>query len=443
MKKYDCIVIGGGTAGACAGIAAARKGLKTLIVESFGFLGGTQTGALVTPLMSTLITDPDKANISGINNEIVQRMEATGDASGVWFNPEELKLVLEELAIETGAELLYFTQCIGVKTDGRKITSIQIFNKGGIQELAADYFIDCSGDADVAIMAGVPYESGSPKSGKNQHISLRFECGGIDLPEFAKYMTKISGWEHNPRELHAAHTNYKAGDLSPAFAAGVSENLLKPGDGNYFQMFSIPGKPDAVAFNCPEIKEDHNGVNPEHLSKAVIKGHQMIRRYLKFMRVKFPGFEKAYINQVAAQVGVRETRRIVGDYILTAEDVASSRKFADGIARSNWYMDVHGSDEEREQVENFKSAELPDNEKYYDIPYRCMYSSKVTNLLVAGRCISSDFPAQSSYRIIPTCRALGEVAGYAVFLAQTAGCGVAEITGEQIQPLLRANGAGY
>ncbi|MEI6286957.1 MAG: FAD-dependent oxidoreductase [Bacillota bacterium] len=441
--KYDCIVIGGGTAGACAGIAAARNGLKTLIVESFGFLGGTQTGGLVTPLMSTLIADPDKANISGLNNEIIRRMEATGDANGVWFNPEELKFVLEELAVSAGAEILYFTQCIGVTVADGEILCLQIFNKAGIQTLAADYFIDCSGDADVAIMAGVPYESGSPKSGKNQHISLRFECGGVNLAQFAQYMTTLAGWEHNPRELHAAHTNYKNWDLSPVFAAAVAEGLIELTDGNYFQMFSIPGKPDAVAFNCPEIKEDHNGANPEHLSKAVIKGRQMIRRYLKFMRAKFPGFEQAYINQVATQVGVRETRRIVGDYVLTAEDVAGYAKFTDGITRSNWYMDVHGSDDEREQVELIKSAELPAAEKYYDVPYRCMFSSKISNLLVAGRCISSDFSAQSSYRIIPTCRALGEVAGHAAFLAKSAGCSVGEITGEQIQLLLRANGAGY
>ena len=441
--KYDCIVIGGGTAGACAGITAARNGLKTLIIESFGFLGGTQTGALVTPLMSTLIADPDKANISGLNNEIIQRMEATGDANGVWFNPEELKFVLEEMAVLAGVEILYFTQCIGVEAADGKIVSIQIFNKAGIQTLSADYFVDCSGDADVAIMAGVPYSSGSPKSGKNQHISLRFECGGVNLSQFARYMTTVAGWEHNPREFHAAHTNYKNWDLSPVFADGVAEGLIELSDGNYFQMFSIPGKPDAVAFNCPEIKEDHNGVNPEHLSRAVIKGHKMIRRYLKFMRAKFPGFEQAYINQVASQVGVRETRRIVGDYILTAEDVAGYAKFADGITRSNWYMDVHGSDDEREQVEQIKSAELPAAEKYYDIPYRCMVSSKIDNLLVAGRCISSDFSAQSSYRIIPTCRALGEVAGHAVFLAKSAGCSVRQIAGEQIQLLLRANGAGY
>ena len=443
MNKYDCIVIGGGTAGACAGIAAARMGMKTLIIESFGFLGGTQTAALVTPLMSTLIHDPIKANISGINNEIISRMEATGDANGVWFNPEELKIVLEEMAVEAGAELLYFTQCIGVKTVERKINSIEIFNKGGIQELHAEYFVDCSGDADVAIMAGVPYNSGNALTGKNQHVSLRFECGGVDLAAFAKYMTVIAGWEHNPGELHAAHTNYKDWYLSPLFAEGVAEGLLESADGNYFQMFSIPGKSGAVAFNCPEIKEDHNGANPLHLSKAVIKGHQMIRRYLKFMRAKFPGFDQAYINQVAAQVGVRESRRIVGDYILTAEDVAGFRKCADGISRSNWYMDVHGSDAEREKIESIKAADLPDAEKYYDVPYRCLYSSNISNLLVAGRCISSDFAAQSSYRIIPTCRALGEAAGYAVYLAKSAGCGVDEITGAQIQTLLRANGAGY
>lgn len=443
MKKYDCIVVGGGTAGACAGISAARQGLKTLIVEYFGFLGGTQTGGLVTPLMSTLISDPVKDNISGLNNEIKQRMEATGNSKGVWFNPEELKMVLEEMALEAGVEILYFTQCIGVKIFEGKIVSLQICNKGGVRELGADYVIDCSGDADVAVMAGIPYESGSPKSGKNQHISLRFECGGVNLDEFAKYMTTLAGWRHDPLELHAAHTNYEKGDLTPVFADGVAEGLLELADGNYFQMFSIPGKPDAVAFNCPEIKEDHNGADPEHLSKAVIKGHQMIRRYLKFMRAKFPGFARAYVNQVASQVGVRETRRIVGEYILTAEDVAGYKKFADGISRSNWYMDVHGSDEEREQVEHFKSAELPAAAKYYDIPYRCMYSKKISNLLIAGRCISSDFPAQSSYRIIPTCRALGEVAGYAAAIAHRTGCGVDEITGEQIQPLLRASGAGF
>ena len=440
---YDCIVVGGGTAGACAGITAARHGLKTLIVESFGFLGGTQTAALVTPMMATLISDADKANISGLNNEIITALEQSGDGNGAWFNPEALKFVLEEMAVQSGAELLYFTQCIDVETKDGAIHSIKIFNKSGISELRAHYFIDASGDADLAFGAGVPCVSGSAATGKNQHISLRFECGGVSMQRFAEFMTDIAGWKHNAAEMHVAYTHYKDWYLTPLFQAGISEGIIEAEDANYFQMFSIPGKPDCAAFNCPEIRCEHNGINPWNLTGAVIKGHRTIKRLMRLMRAKFPGFEKAYINQVASQVGIRETRRIVGDYVLCAADVVSYKKFDDGIARSNWYMDVHGAEDEREAVESIALADIDERDKYYEIPYRALFSSAISNMLVAGRCISSDFAAQSSYRIIPTCRAIGESAGHAVYLAHKNNCSVQTVDGTLVRAQMRLYGGSY
>lgn len=439
MREYDVVIIGGGTSGIISGITCGREGLKTLVIEKNTMLGGSQTVGMVTPMMSLLIKDEKWQNISGLNNEL---------ADGNFFEPETLKLDLEELAVESGIHILYDTIFLEAKKNLEgNIESVIVHSRNRKQEIKAKYFIDASGDAILATNVGVEYEQGRNNSKIGQPMSLRFEVGNINIERFIEFLKELGQKEELEKErLHTAYTPDKTWALTPIFEKGVKEGLLKEEDIKYFQGFTVPNKEGSFYLNCPELSGNIDIMDGFEVSKEIIRGHQMIKRYLNFFRKKFPGFEKSYISQIANYVGVRESIRIKGEYILSKDDVAVCRKFEDSIARCNWYMDIHGlSKEELEKLEKEQEIgqSLPDNERYYDIPYRCLYNKKVKNLLVVGRCISVDFEAQSSMRIQPVCRALGEAAGYACSIAKNKGIELTEITGQEIQKSMKKNGAEY
>lgn len=416
-EHYDVLVAGGGTAGAVAAITVARHGLKVLVIEQMGYLGGTQTGALVTPMMELLIDG--NPEISAVNYEIKERLEKQGDGRGNWFNPEGVKTVLEEMLLEAGGHLLYFTTVIDVQKDNNKLEGLVIHNKSGIRTITASVVIDCTGDADVARLAGVPFESGKKSTGVNQPMSVRFEMGNIDLAKFGSFLKELGQNETtNLQDFYGAHTLDVRWPLSPIFKKGLEEGIITKEDAKYFQFFAVPGKPGVLSFNCPEIFENVDGTNAQHLTEAMVKGRQAIKRLVAFMKSSFPGFEDAYLLMSAPMVGVRESRRILGEYYLTAQDVARYRKFEDGIVKCNYYMDIHDmSEEDKKRLQSFETQKIVAAEKYFEIPYRCCVPKGIENLLVAGRCISADFEAQSAMRIQQVCRALGEGCGHAAYTA--------------------------
>ncbi|HAE39860.1 MAG TPA: hypothetical protein DCG57_14715, partial [Candidatus Riflebacteria bacterium] len=211
---------------------------------------------------------------------------------------------------------------------------------------------------------------------------------------------------------------------------------LQESDGNYFQIFTVPGRPGELAFNCPRISDMTDGTNVDHLSSAMRKGRQAIRRYVEFCRRFLPGCDNSYLSCSAAIAGVRETRRIVGLYQLTTEDVLAARKFDDAVARCNYPVDVHRDPGE----EGGGLTHIPEGE-YYEIPYRCLVPEQVDNLLVAGRCLSATFEAQASTRIQPVCRALGEAAGLAAALSLQLDISPASLSGLKLRRELVARGA--
>ncbi|MGL4977963.1 MAG: FAD-dependent oxidoreductase, partial [Cetobacterium sp.] len=226
----------------------------------------------------------------------------------------------------------------------------------------------------------------------------------------------------------------------------ITKGLLTERDAKYFQGFTVPNKIGAFYLNCPELDSNIDVMDGFQVSQQMIEGRQTIKRYIQFFKKMFPGFENAHISQIANFVGIRESIRIKGEYLLSKNDVISCKKQKDSIARCNWYMDIHGlsKEEQSELEEEQKMAKLlPINERYYDIPYRSLYSKKVKNLLVVGRCISVDFEAQSSMRIQPVCRALGEAAGYASKIALDSNKKIIDVTGEEIQKKMIKNGANF
>jgi hypothetical protein len=432
---YDVIVCGGGTAGSVAAIAAARQGADVLIVEQFGFLGGSQTGGLVLPMMS--FTTGDQVLVGGLNAEIIERCNALpGDNEGIFFNFELLKYVLEDMALEAGCKLQYHTFVSDARVRNGRLEAVETVSKSGKQWLEARQFIDATGDADVAVMAGVPYESGRPEDGLNQSASLRFVVAGVDLQALADFLTAHGRPCPNPARFGWGFARGGVGDspLERLAAQAEADGVFSAEEGGYIQFFTVPGRPGEVAFNCPRITHI-NGARVEDLTRAQVEGRKIIPKIMEFCRRYLAGFDHAYLSTTAPMVGIRESRRIVGEYVLSADDFRAARKFEDGIARSCYPIDIHNPSGVGVTLER-----LPEGE-YHEVPYRCLVPLRVDDLLVAGRCISATFEAQAAIRIEATCRAMGEAAGVAAALCVREGVSPRNLDTTQLLEVLRSQGA--
>lgn len=412
---YDLVVAGGGTAGAIAGISAAREGLKVLIVEQYGSLGGTQTLGMVTPVMLSGI--PGNSGTCSIGKEIAKRLTdmgyaaSRGDDNAGWFDPLYLSIVLEQLAVESGCGILYHTVLTGANVSSdKRIKSVSVHNKDGFSEIAAKCFVDATGDGDLAYMSGVPFESGNDE-GVNQSVSLRFIMSNVDLDKLTKAL--LEWGQKTSYEYPIIHTDgygYAPG-LKKILEEKKDQGYLTEQDLSHFQMFSLPGRPESMAFNCPELGKRENVLDAEYMSQKQIEGKVAILRIARFVQSFVPGFEDAYVSGIAPMIGFRETRRFKTEYFLTTADILNYSKFQDGIAVSNYPVDVHGL-AGNELIKKY-DKNTPEQDRYYEIPYRSIVPQDVDNLLIVGRCAGFDFIAQSSARVTHTCRAMGEAAGIA------------------------------
>jgi hypothetical protein len=385
-ELWDVIVCGGGTAGAVAGVAAAREGARTLVVEEFGALGGTQTLGWVTPMMSNAVHGTELC--AGLDAEIRRRHAAVHPGEDqAWFNPQALAVVLDELAAEHGTSLLYHASVTNLTRRGDG-WAVQVSQGDARMEARAAVVLDCTGDADGARLAGAELMSGD-EDGRHQPATLRFTMANVDLHAVAADLRGLGIPCRTPL-LEAGFAEATESPLAARVTAGVAEGVLGERDLGYFQFFPMLGRPGELAFNCPRLA-GVDGATPRDVSRAQVTGRAKIARIARFCQRQMPGFQNAYVGVVAPMLGVRETRRVVGEHVLTEEECLSAAKCADPIAR------------------------------YYDIPYRCLVPRGVDNLLVAGRCLSASFNAQASARIQPVCRAMGEAAGVAAALCAKAG----------------------
>ena len=411
--KYDVVVIGGGTAGSAAAIASAMEGAKTLIIEKNSYLGGSGSGGQVTPMMHIGIEG--KLGQSYINEILKKRMAGEGYAADDkygndgWLNTEMIKFTLEELFTELGGDILYCTELIDTLVEDDRLEGCIVHNKSGPQLICGDVFIDCTGDADVAFCSGVTCLSGDECYHNNQAMSLRFMVGNIDIARLKSFLKEIGEPDILEYPLvEIASVWERDTPLSKIFKKALEDKSIVYPDGKYFQAFSVPGMPGVMSFNCPEIPDIYDTLNQASISKAMITGRTMIKRIHGFMKAYLPGFEESFLMSVAEMPGVRESRRIKGKYVLSEEDFSNRAKFEDAIARTAYPIDIHGLIDEN----NLGIRPMARGE-YFEIPYRCLVTDSLKNLIVAGRCISSTFIAQSSIRIQPICRATGEAAGIA------------------------------
>ena len=422
IGNYDTVVVGGGTAGAAAGIRAAKEGNRVLIVEKSLALGGAAVNALVNPMMESFVEHGE------IFHEIERRLKEKGVTTRdgimeyVHSTAEAKALVLEEMFLEYGGGILYDAVLTDCQVKDQKI------EKEGVYAIEAEQFVDATGDAVLSRMAGVAYTAGD-ENGNNQMTSLRFEMGGIDVEKYRAYCLSLND-EFSPLVkgyfFESAMVRNKNFKLEPVFRKGVELGYLKEEDLVYYQCFSIPDQPGCMTFNCPHISSMKKNTDVWARSRAVTEGHQMIFRLVSFLKACMPGFEHAYLIREASALGVRESYRIVGKYVLSEDDYIKRARFEDAVAKGDWYIDVHSATKGLVHMEKYQRGE------YYEIPYRCLINEQVDNLLTIGRCISTTFLAQASIRIQPTVIDMGDAAGKACADAHTKQTALSKFEGKNL-----------
>ena len=411
-------------------------------------LGGSATAGLVTPVMRPHIEgEPMCSYLTEKLNKRLWELGAVNDA-GRGFDMTVLKIVLEEMCVEAGVRLLYYTFIPAAVVKDGKVEAVVVSNKDGLSQVKGKIFIDCTGDGDVSVRAGAEFNKGNPETGKNQPMSLRYVVEGIDTKAYGAFLKELiakTGSDDGATvnaEGHATyvHINPKRNcTMNFLFEEAIKNGDLLEEDYLYWQGFTMPGRPGCIAFNAPEFFEHIDGTKVEDLTLAQLEGKRRILGHIKFYKKYFKGFENAHIAEIATLVGIRETREIVTDYVLTADDLWGKKKFDDMICQSNYPIDVHG----RVLRNQYLDEAANDGKPWYDVPYRALIVKGFDNLLVAGRCMGGDFIAQASLRVQHTCRATGEATGLAAAMALDKGISVRDINGADIRKVMQEKGAVY
>jgi glycine/D-amino acid oxidase-like deaminating enzyme len=419
-REYDIVVVGSGSAGSTAAIAAARTGATTLLVDRMPFLGGTSTAVLDTFYAFFTPGELQEKVVAGIPDEVVaalaaddacfERPNTYGAGTGITYDPEVLKRVWEQLVIDAGARVLLHAFVHGVKLDGdRRVTALRLWTKGGEWLIRARAVVDASGDADVCHFAGAPYENAAAL-GHVQSLSTVFRLANVDVAR-AEAVPKSELWE-----------------LMRA-AAAAGRYALPRLEG------SLHRTPHAgVMMALMTRVRDVDATDPDALTLAEIEGRRQCNEYFRFLRENVPGYEEAVLVSTSPAIGVRESRRILGEAVLTADDVLSGRRFPDQIARCGAPIEEHhaGSHTRWLYLEAGRT---------YGIPWRSLLPRSVEGIVVAGRCFSATHDAHASARSMATCMAMGQAAGTAAALAVAADGVPRDVSTEALRERLRADGA--
>lgn len=442
--EADVLIVGGGPAGLGAALGAANAGARVILAERYGFLGGNATASLVMPLMSfhtqqprrekegaiTLLpTDhgPGKPVVAGALTTLLQRLVKAGGAISpslktgyvVPFDPEIFKLVALDLLDEAKVDFLFHAFASDV-FGGDDHRNVVFETKSGPLVVRARVVIDCTGDGDVAARAGARYEVGREDDALVQPMTLMFRVAEFNRAGFQAYVKK------HPDQWRGVHGLW---DL--ARKAAAEGKLELPREDILF--FATPHNAE-VSVNSTRVTKVL-GTDVWDLSFAESEGRRQMRQIAAFLRRFVPGFEKAYIVQSGVNIGVRETRRILGDYQLTADDILQARKFPDVIARSTYPVDIHNPEGTGTMLKRLPPGEA------YDIPLRCLLPQNIDGVIVAGRCISGTHEAHSSYRVMPVSMATGQAAGVCAALAVRHNKTPRSVRAESVQDELVRQGA--
>lgn len=376
-NKTDVLVVGGGPAGFGAAIAAARAGARVTLIEQGAMLGGMWTLGMLSPYF-------DNWNKQDLNLELKQKLQERGAWGGLWnnsFDHVAMAMLLDEYAIEHELDLMFCTMATEPVMEGNTLRGVIAENKSGAQAVLADVVIDCTGDGDIAARAGAPFEIGRSGDGVFQPMTMMFKIGGVrdDYPR-----DDIIGW------------------YNELVRRCDEQELLREIPYNYPAIIRLPRRGEAL-LQWTHVKH-HLGCDGEQLTDAVLEGRRQIRKAMKYLELIRPVLGEVYLLDLPSVIGVRETRRITGEYVISDEDVKTGRKQPDGICRVTFGVDIH---------EPEKPEQTCWTHPGFDIPFRSLVPLKVENLLTAGRCISGSFAAHAAYRVTGDCVTTGEAAGRA------------------------------
>jgi hypothetical protein len=393
-KKVQVCVVGGGPAGCAAALAAARSGAEVFLAEAHTCLGGLGTAGGV-PIFMTF-TDGVNFLADGIGREILERMnsEDTACPDSLSINAEILKSLYEQMLLEAGVDFSYMTEFIGAENASGKVTCAVFNAKSGIFAVEAEVFIDCSGDGDLCARAGADFMFGDD-NGKVMPATLCSFWAGIDWEKF-----RASG--ANPRKiLFQAFEDGIFRENDPHHT-GITKTAKHLGGGNMGHLFGL------------------NPLDEASLTAGLLEGRKQAMEFERYYKEYIPGYENVELTATASLPGIRESRRITGNYVLDIEDYKARRTFADEIGRYCYPIDIHPAStapEDQREFEHFMRSLRYQPGESYGIPYRVLTVYGFDNLLVAGRCVSSDRYLQGSIRVMPGCFITGQAAGTAAVLA--------------------------
>jgi len=418
IAETDVLVVGGGPGGVSAGVMAARNGVKTLVVERYGCLGGMAVFGEVTPFMRNHVNDRALDRPVYVDWCRKMRIYRSDDVNRkIPFNEEvacgsiskdESMLAMEDLLFESGAKILYHHALVDVIMDGDRIAAAVFHSKSGFCAVRANIFIDSTGDGDLAALAGCPFEFGN-EEGFCQPMSTCFKLSGVDKTR----MPDRAG-------INALYDRAKAEGAIDC----LRHNVL---------WFPTPEE-DVIQFNTTRIIRK-SAINGLELSEAEIEGRRQVRQFVEFLRKYVPGFEQARIHSIAHHVGVRESRRVLGLVYQTVEDFKKAAKYPDGVVRINYPIDIHNPSGTGTVMERM------DPDAWYEVRYGALVPRSSRNLLMGCRAISLDHALHSSARIMPTVCSIGQAAGMAGAMCVKKNAAPCELDGVEVRRELAAAGA--
>ncbi len=423
VKEYDVIVAGGGPAGVSAALCAARMGAKTLIVEQFNCLGGVATAGGHGHICLYSAWDSKERVVGGIIWEIARRTAEAGFAAPptgeLDFQVEGMKLLLEKMAGEAGVDLLYHTFFSDVILEGDHVSGVIVQNKNGRQAYRAKRVIDCTGDGDVAARAGCAFDYGDDETHRCQPVTLMFTIGGIDIDKI------------NDFKKCGNHTR----TLERVWAEAQRNGDMRPFQRVVMGWWWTPTMPTYLGVNFTHVN-DIDSRSAKDLTAATIEARRQAYESIEVYRKYIPGMENSYMVSTPNTIGIRESRRILGEYVLTKDDILSGKTFEDSIGYGSFFIDIHncsGPGMDRKMMR-------PHPGFRYQIPFRILIPETKENLLTAGRCVSVTHEALGSLRVMPQCGVMGQAAGAASVLSIRQGVAVRNVDRKALQAELKKQG---
>jgi len=429
LAETDVLVIGGGPGGLSAALAAAREGVDTMLVERCGCFGGVITQAMIGTI-AWYRTRAETVDAGGIGTEFEQRAKAMGASRSVFFyeilDTEVFKHIADRTVLEAGVAPLLHCAVVSPIMEGNVITGVVTESKSGRQAILAKRVIDASGDADIACRAGVPYRQ-DPKD-RLEPATVNFGCSGVDIPKFIKYtwdnFRSVADWgDASGQKEKEEFSTYLVEPFQKAKEAGEIPEYARIE--SYWGNFTDAGEITTLdAIHMSNIDPTDVG----DLTKAEIEGRQQVMWAVAALKKYTPGFEKARLRTIGASLGVRESRKIIGEYNITADDVLNQARFEDSIGIFPEFLDGNGI------------AIMPSTGRYFHVPYGIILPVKVENLLVAGRCVAGDKVSHAATRQMMCCTVTGQGAGVAAAVSLKESLTCRQVSISEVQKALKRQG---